>query len=131
MSSDLAMPAWVSYAYNIVAWVGAFAAVAVGHMTRHDIVNTMDAPPHQWVRLIIFLTIATALGISTLIPFSPAVMLALVSMGVCALLHNVMVLFQRRPPRSPVGYVKARSGSSKSMPPPLPREGAKVYAVRK
>ena len=117
---------WVVEAYNVVAWVGAFAAIAIAHLIRRDIINTIDAPPMQKVRIAIFWAIATALGASTMMEWSPLLLLAMVSIGVCALLHNLLALALRKPPHNHVGRpARAPSQPQRRSPPPLPRVAAR------
>ena len=116
---------WVAAVYNYVAFLGAFAALYVGHMTRFDVVNTLDPPFLQRVRFGTFVAIGVALLWSTIADWDRnAVVLGLVSCGVCSLLNNAMALYLRRPPRERVGDRAKMPARSRSNPPPLPRNMA-------
>jgi hypothetical protein len=117
---------WVAAVYNYVAFSGAFAALYVGHMTRFDVVNTLDPPFLQRVRFGTFIAIGVALLWSTVADWDRnAVVLGLVSCGVCSLLNNAMALYLRRPPRERLREPVKVPVRPKSSPPPIPRSMAR------
>lgn len=113
---------WVSSFYSVVAWVGAFTALAVAHLTWHDVINSMDAKGVQIVRFAILHAIGGALLWSTVAEWDRSpIALGLVTIGVCSLLNNAMALYLRQPPRERLGHRTKAPERVRSGPPPLPR----------